>query len=424
MALPGYIVAQAPGHYLMQRLPLGRFVGASIFIWALIIFLHCTATDYGDLIALRFFLGFVEACLLPAMEITMGMFFTPKEQALAQPLFWTSCMGAPIPAGFISYGLLYSKSSVPPWKFFMIVTGGVTLLLAIYSWFFYPSNPVKARFLTTEEKVYAIQRVHEATKSSIEQKIVKPHQVLETIRDPVSWLFGLQSFTLMLSNNLAYQQNLLYLGIGVSNLGSTLVGVAGGGFSVICCIVAAVLLRRFPNNNAYWASLWCVPAVAGGIAMVTVPWHNEIGLLACLTLAGGTFGITYIIALGWTTSSAAGYTKKLTRNVLFMAGYGIANIISPQIWVAKDSPRYYPAWIVQIVISWVGTPIILLIVRWILSRRNRERRAWIAEQAALGNHGVGYVEQVNEEGQSVKIEVDVSLLDMTDLENKFFIYPL
>jgi hypothetical protein len=31
------------------------------------------------------------------MEITLGMFFKPEEQALMQPIFWISCMGAPLP---------------------------------------------------------------------------------------------------------------------------------------------------------------------------------------------------------------------------------------------------------------------------------------------------------------------------------------
>ncbi|KAI9830033.1 MAG: hypothetical protein M1819_005863 [Sarea resinae] len=420
----GYVVAQWPGHYLMQRLPLGRFVGGSVFLWSVIVFLHCTAKNYGGLIALRFFLGFVESVLVPAMEMTLGMFFIPEERALLQPIFWTSCMGAPIPAGFIAYGLLYSKSSILPWKFFMIITGGITFFLSIYCWFFYPSNPAQAWFLTLEEKVHTIQRVHETTKSSIEQKRFKKSQFLETIRDPISWLFALQVFTLMLSNNLAYQQNLLYLGLGVSNLGSTLVSVAGGGFAVVCCIVASYLLKKFPNTNAYWASFWCLPAVAGGIGMVAVPWRHRIGLLGCLTLAGNTFGITYIIALGWTTATAAGYTKKLTRNVLFMAGYGVANIVSPQIWQSNAAPRYYAAWIVQIVISWVGTPVVLLVIRWILARRNAERRIWIAEQEAAGHTGAGYVEQADDDGEVVKVEVDISLLDLTDLENKYFIYPL
>jgi len=203
-----------------------------------------------------------------------------------------------------------------------------------------------------------------------------------------------------------------------------LVSAAGGGFAVAVCIVASILLYLFPNHNAYWASFWCLPAIVGGIGMVALPWSNKIGLLACLTLAGNTFGITYIIALGWTTSSAAGYTKKLTRNVGFMMGYGIANIISPQIWVAGDKPRYYPAWIVQIVVAWIGTPVILLVIRLILSRRNKERRQLIAEQEARGEHEEGFVEQLDDAGNLVEEKVEIALLDLTDLENKHFIYPL
>lgn len=409
----------------MQRLPLGKFVSGSIFLWSIIVFLHCTAKSYGALIPLRFFLGFCESVLVPAMEMTINMFFTPREVIRVQPIFWIACMGAPIPAGFIAYGLLFSKSTaVLPWKFFMIITGGVSFLLAVYTWFFYPDNPTKAKFLTVEERIHTIRRVHAATKSSIEQKTFKPHQAWEAVRDPVSWLFTLAVFALMLSNNLAYQQNLLFLKIGVSNLGSTLVSAAGGGFSVLCCVLASVGLKYLPHRSAYWGTFWCLPAVAGGIGMVALDWDKKISLLACMLLAGNTFGITYIIALGWTSTSAGGYTKKLVRNVLWMGGYGVSNIISPQIWVAHDAPRYYGAWIAQIVISWVGTPLCMLAIHRILSKRNAERREWIREQEAQGKKPVGIVEETDETGSVVKVEVDISLLDLTDLENKYFIYEL
>ncbi|KAJ5888728.1 permease of the major facilitator superfamily [Penicillium taxi] len=423
----GYTVSQWPGNYLLQRLPFGKFIATTILTWSILIFLHCAASSYGGLIVLRFFLGAVESVVVPALEMTLGMFFTRKEQSTIQPIFWIACMGANIPAGFIGYGLLFTHSTVLPWKFFMIITGGLTLILSVYSWFFYPNNPAEAWFLTLPEKFYAVKRVHDSTQSSIEQKQFKKSQFIETLRDPVSWLFGLQTFTLMLSNNLAYQQNLLFVSLGVSNLGSTLVSVASGGFSVICCIIAAVLLKLFPGKIAYWGTFWCIPAVAGGIGMVALPWSNKLGLLACLILAGGTFGITYILSLGWTSSSASGYTKKLTRNVIFMIAYGIANIVSPQIWTANAAPRYYAAWIAQIVISWVGTPAILLLIRFILVRRNRERAIWVEDQHKLGFQGEGYVERIdggNDGHGVVKAKVDQALLDLTDMENKYFVYPL
>lgn len=242
----------------------------------------------------------------------------------------------------------------------------------------------------------------------------------------------LQAFTLMYANNLTYgQQNLLTRSLGISVLGSTLVKAASGGFGVCVYITATFLIKLFPGNAAYHGLLWCLPAIAGGIGMVTIPWDKKLALLACMILAGGTYGVTYIVALGWTSRSAAGYTKKLTRNVMFMVGYCAGNLVSPQIWVPAAKPRYYGAWISMVIVSWTGTPIVLLVIRWILIRRNQERRAWIAEKSASeGSDGErdgesGYVVvDVEEDGVVVRRKVKVEMLDLTDLENKEFIYPL
>jgi hypothetical protein len=157
--------------------------------------------------------------------------------------------------------------------------------------------------------------------------------------------------------------------------------------------------------------------------MVAIDWENKVALLACLILAASTYGVTYIIALGWTTSTAAGYTKKLTRNVMFMLGYCVGNLVSPQIWVPSAGPRYYGAWVSMIVISWVGTPATLLVIRFVLMRRNAERAQHLS---ALGSNESedAFVEGTNAEGENVKVKVDIAVLDLTDLQNKAFVYPI
>uniref|UniRef100_A0A8H7NBJ2 Major facilitator superfamily (MFS) profile domain-containing protein n=1 Tax=Bionectria ochroleuca TaxID=29856 RepID=A0A8H7NBJ2_BIOOC len=408
----GYLAAQWPGHYAMQKLPFGKFIAVLVFMWGVALLLHCVATKFAGLVVLRIVLGACESVVVPAMEMTIGMFFNRKEQSFLQPVFWVTTQLAPVCAAFISYGLLWTHSHVLPWKLFMIITGGVSILLSIVTWFYYPNNPGDAKFLTLEQRVHTIQRVQKSSQSSIEQKQFKKTQFLETIRDPVSWLFCLQAFTLMMSNNLTYgQQNLITTALGVDNLGSTLVAAAGGGFGVLVCIAGTIALRLWPSNLALHGLVWCVPAIAGGIGMVSMAWDQKLGMLACLLLAGHTYGNTYIIALGWTTSSAAGYTKKLTRNVIF--GY-------------QDAPRYYGAWITQIVVSWFGTPLILFVIQFVLRRRNKAKQQWIdslTEEERIEKQQ-GEVEQLDESGNLVTRKVDIAMLDLTDMENPFFIYPI
>ncbi|ANZ73541.1 BA75_01851T0 [Komagataella pastoris] len=417
----GYLLAQWPGHYLLQKLPVGKYMAGTVFSWAILVGVQAACNSYASLMVIRFFLGAVEAVAVPAMEMTLGMFLTAREREIAQPVFWTAPALAPVISSFIAFGLLHVRVSVQPWRIFMAVNAGISLFLAVFVWFFYPDNPAKATHLTTNEKVHLIQKVQESTKSSIEQKTFKKHQAIECLKDPVSWLFFLQAFTLMLANSMTYQQNQLFVDIGVTTFGSSLVSAAGGGFTVVLLGVSALLIRRFPGQSGYFSASYLIPCIIAAIGMVTIPWENKIALLACMILLNFK-GFTYIVALGWTTSSCSGYTKKLYRNILFMLAYGIANIISPQLWNPKDSPRYYPSWIVQIVIAFFLNLVILLAIRIILARRNAKRRAWIAENGTDG--AFGYVINHDDDGREIKEKVDVAMLDLTDFENKYFIYPL
>lgn len=422
----GYTLGQVL-NFVLQKVNFAKFLTLTIFVWSILIFCHCGAYNFGGLIVLRLLLGFSESIITPALEITMLQFFTPNERATLQPIFWLSCVGSPvIIAGFVSYGVLHSHSSVPPWKLFMIITGGITFITALITAYYYPSDPSTAKFLTKRQRYFLIKRIHKETSSSVSQHVVKKHQIIECLKDPVSWLFVLFVFFLMLSNNLAYQQNLLYVSLGVSNLGSTLVSVAGGGFSSVWHIIAAVFIHFCPNNSVWVILYGCVPSIAGGIAMVTINWNDKLALLAMLVLAGNTFGVAYIVGLGWCTSTAGGNTKRYFRHFMWMVSYGIANIISPQLWKGSQGskngdPRYYAAWSVQIVLSWTGTPIVGFLIYYILNKRNKLR---LENMKSKGVQFGTVIKHDEKTGEQVSEKVDIANLDLTDLENENFIYPL
>ena len=79
----------------------------------------------------------------------------------------------------------------------------------------------------------------------------------------------------------------------------------------------------------------------------------------------------------------------------------------------------------QIVVSWIGTPALLFVIRAILGRRNKQRRVWIEEQKALGHHGSGIIKlQIGNVEEEQVVETDIAALDLTDLQNSYFVYPL
>ncbi|KAG8162148.1 hypothetical protein KVR01_007913 [Diaporthe batatas] len=65
---------------------------------------------------------------------------------------------------------------------------GISLIIGVLFWWLFPDSPMKARFLTTDEKIKVIQRIR-SNQSGIETKVWKREQFVEAVRDPKTWLF-------------------------------------------------------------------------------------------------------------------------------------------------------------------------------------------------------------------------------------------
>ncbi|ONH66210.1 High affinity cysteine transporter [Cyberlindnera fabianii] len=419
----GYMVGQIPSHYIFQRIRISHYVTGATFVWALVTFVQLAAHNFSGLAAIRFFLGLFESGITPCLEHTIAMWFTPTEQAIVAPLFWISCLAQGIPGGLISYGVQFIPN-VRPWKVYWGIIGALSTILCVSCFFFYPDNPATFKYFTPTERIHVIKRIKKATNSSIEQKVFKRHQAIEALKDPITWLFSAFVFLSMLSNNITFQSAIIYKQLGFSNLNSTLVSVASAGWSTVASITGAILLVIFRAQSGHVGTFFTATALLGSIITVSLPLHNSYGILAGIFLTNCN-GVTFIAAFSWAQSSAAGYTKRLVRTIMWSISYSIVNLIAPQIWSAKDKPRYYPAWIVIIVCSYTAAPLILQVIRFILSRRNKERYQYLKD-IELGNakDEKGIVTVKDEEGNSIEKEVDVSMLDLTDLREQKFIYPL
>lgn len=419
----GYLVSQIPSHYVFQRVRLSWYLALVTFVWAFLQLIQLTATSFGHLAAIRFFLGVFEAGVTPSLEHTLAMWFTPDEQAIVAGIFWISCQAQGIPGGLIAYGVQFIPNA-RPWKVYWAIIGGLSFVLSVSVFFFFPDNPATYKYLTVEQRVHVIKRIKAATHSSIEQKVVKKSQIKEALTDPITWLFTLFVFLLMLCNNISFQSTIIYKQLGLSNLQSTLVSVASSGWSTVILTLGSLLLTFFRSQTAYVATAYILVSLLGAILVVALPLKESYGILAGIFLTNST-GLAFILAFSWCQSSAAGYTKRLVRTIMWSISFGVVNTIAPQIWRAQDKPRYYLAWGIQIGGSWVAAPIILLVIRQILSRRNKARKQLlqVIDSGKIEDE-TAFVTTVDENGNEIKEKVDISMLDLTDLQNKKFIYPL
>ena len=87
-------------------------------------------------------------------------FYRRNELALRISLFYGAATIAGAFSGLIAYGVFQiHHSSVPGWKFLMIVEGGGTVLLASFAYWYLPSDVKKCHWFTETEHFVAEQRM-------------------------------------------------------------------------------------------------------------------------------------------------------------------------------------------------------------------------------------------------------------------------
>ena len=83
----GYMVAEAPANYLLQKLPIARFAAVNIFIWGILVMLCAVAKNFAGIAVLRFLVAAFEACIEPCWVHLTGMFYRADEQG-ARVVIW------------------------------------------------------------------------------------------------------------------------------------------------------------------------------------------------------------------------------------------------------------------------------------------------------------------------------------------------
>jgi MFS family permease len=67
---------------MMQRFPIGKYLGINIFMWGVFLMLQACARNFRELAVLRAFSGVVEACSDPSFMLITSMWWVPEEKAL------------------------------------------------------------------------------------------------------------------------------------------------------------------------------------------------------------------------------------------------------------------------------------------------------------------------------------------------------
>ncbi|KAJ5102809.1 hypothetical protein N7532_003338 [Penicillium argentinense] len=404
----GYLIAQWPIGLALQKLPVGKFLAYTTFVWGGLLMTTPACYNFAGIAINRFLLGFVEAVVNPGFVLLMSMWYTAEEQPLRLEAYYCTNGIATMFGGLIGYAVGHISTGLPRWMYVFLIFGAFSLVTGTLALWLLPDLPSTAKFLTERERAIAVERVA-VNRQGVKNKQFKWYQVWQAARDPKTWLLFVMAIGAQVPNSALTSFTSIIVGsFGFDTLGTQYLQIPGGAVQFLTLLLGGVVATKF--NGKFHSRLACiifanVTCIIGSGLLVGLPDSNKWGRLVALWLCyfqGLGFSMSLIIV----SSNVAGYTKKQVTGALLFTGYCVGNIIGPQTFKDSEAPGYHSAYIAMLVgyIVKLGA-IVVLYAYMYLENKKRDREA---------------VENLESDDDAV----ENGMLDQTEIDNKGFRYVL
>ncbi|KAJ2985139.1 hypothetical protein NUW54_g10250 [Trametes sanguinea] len=398
--MSGFLVWVFPSMYIAQRLRLAKYLGTNIVAWGVIMMLHAIPSSFGPFFALRLLLGMLESCVAPILILIVSMFYKKNEQVCdlhisrrglyrslrgrehrqGSRMAWFYMMNgvAGIFGGFLAYGISFIPNrGFAPFKIIYLMLGALAIATGVAVLLWMPDSPANARFLTTEERIAAIERIRDG-QCGTENKRLKKDQVLEALLDIRTWLIVLATLLTNIPNGgLANFTNIIVKGFGYTTKQTLILSTPGGAIGIISALVCGWYSDR--AGERMLPIVWSlIPTLAGAAMLVALNGTTQKGALLFATWIVGTYGSSLAIIYAYNASNTSGHTKKVTVNALTLAAFCVANIVGTETFLPKDAPGYLPGKI-SILVLLSAQVLLCFLIRWVNGWMNRNKRRHVEE---------------------------------------------
>ncbi|KAJ5376236.1 hypothetical protein N7509_013122 [Penicillium cosmopolitanum] len=382
----GYFFWSWPSSYVIVRLPIGKYLACSVFIWGGILMCHAATKDFAGLMCARFFLGVGEAAIAPGFTLLTGMFYKREEQPMRQSAwFFGNCI-AVLVGGLIAYGIgNINTTAIEHWKLLFLILGAFTSCYSIVLFFFLPDAVDKAVFLTENERAIAVQRTITNKTGILDNGKFKWSQAVQALKDPQAWCLILNSLTSNLCNGgITTFTSIITAGFGFTDLKALLMQMPQGAAQIIFLVSTSLAVTYIPHSRVLAQIFNTIVSVVGMLLIWKLNPEEQVGRMVGLSI-GIVYAINLPISLSIVTSNVAGFSKKSVVSSLLFISYCVGNVIGPQFFLASEEPSYPTG--IKAAMSGLVLSIFFLVVLYfyyIYENRRRDRLYGRPEDITVG----------------------------------------
>ncbi|KAJ6515911.1 MFS general substrate transporter [Mycena sanguinolenta] len=409
-----YVLVEIPSNLVMKKMKPNRWIAILVLVWGAVTTLTSVVHNFAGLIAIRMFLGLCEGGLLPGIVLYLSTLYKPHELQLRVGIFYASASLSGAFGGLLATAILDMDGigGLAGWRWIFLLEGLATVVSSFITLIFLPESIAGARFLTPEEREFALRRFHEddavaastldtgVAAASEQEKGEKADvdtsehaasptpqttqirmmdekfewsEVIRGLTDFQAWITGISYLGVLVS---LYSFSLflptIVAGLGYTGKSAQLHTVPPYVPAAVLTVVVAVLSDRLRWRGPF--ILICLPFSIAGYILAIAATTNAQRYGGVFLIAAGVYpSVPAILSL--LPNNGSGYYKRATTTALQLAIANSGGFIATNIYTTDQAPTYIR-----------GHSIVLgfLILAWILAAINVWYCAWENKARAEG----------------------------------------
>ncbi|KLP09785.1 Uncharacterized protein LW94_4825 [Fusarium fujikuroi] len=159
----GYILSQIPANVILAKGTPRVLLPSCMLVWSFVTICMPAVTAGWGFCLCRFLIGFTEGPFVPAVSLMTSSWYTKHESPMRMGIWHAGNTISQALSGLLAAGILTNMEGVAnlrAWKWFLLLEGAVSILVALVSFWFIPNFPdsTGTYFITEEEAAMAQYR--------------------------------------------------------------------------------------------------------------------------------------------------------------------------------------------------------------------------------------------------------------------------
>lgn len=333
-----YVLMEFPSNILLKYFSPRVWIGRIMISWGIVTLCTSAVSTYGGLITARIFLGLAEAGFYPGVIMYLCFWYKPNERATRMAIFAGSVAVAGAFSGLLASGIGFMNGlgGLSGWQWLFVLEGIPAILCGVAVWIWMPNYPNDAKFLTEEERVFAVARMGPFAPSA-NDKHFDIDIAKKTLAEPLFWVFAIQYFLMTNSlNAFGYFAPTIVASLGFKGYTAQLLTVPPNVFALII-IVGNCLHSDFTKERTRHVIAGLVFVSVGYLLLAVIT--NWIGrYIAVFLIACTNAAVLPFLAHRTATVSGSTATALATGGIIALANCG--GISAPFLFPSPDGPRY------------------------------------------------------------------------------------